>query len=202
LEELRMNAISQIAVQGVIGPHHDTLAQCVLQAWTKWLLHIKPTLPVPGARGRANAVHEYMVNEARLRFGAVPGVSLIETAGRFLLGFPGMVVRFKKFDDSLKTRNYKTQTSLAFDNQAKCWLPGVPDVARITVGYRLNALGTEVRGVHVVLLHGERVAWDYEITPAASNVVQLPTRSRAPKAEPRVKGKKATTNSETGKKES
>ncbi|MNV64573.1 hypothetical protein D3C71_1572220 [compost metagenome] len=92
-----------------------------------------------------------------------------------------VLFRFKKGDSNGVSSNYPTQLALAFHDHANNLL-GLPDVQRVDVVYRLNALETEIEDVMVVAREGERILWAESLLQAgdASNVVSILPDGPAP----------------------
>lgn len=153
-------------IRRTLEPFHDELHGCVAAAWRRWKDDFAPRLQLPYLRCRANVIYDLMIEEARKRFSGSPEVTIIEDAQRALLGIGDLVLRFKKVDDQLHTRNYPTQGALQFDGQLR--LPGIPRGTRVTVGYRIDELQQKLSAVFVILAVGRRVQGAYEILPGES----------------------------------
>lgn len=159
----------ETTVRAQLEPHHDELRACVVGAWRRWP-SVARAVARPGPSFRAHAMNELMIDEARGRFGDVPGVRIVEldhkaNTDRIVLSVdPDVVVQFKKLDTDFRTRNYPTQRARAFDAQRP--LPGIPPGCRVTVGYQLNTPGTDLVAV-VVACQGPRGPhWWYELEEA------------------------------------
>ena len=173
--------IEIVEVQDLLRSHEPELSDCVCVGWRRWQ-EFAPRFASPSARTRANVVNEFIVEEARRRFGSTSEVDVVDPPPRFLLRFGGRVlVQFKKVDCHLRSRNYPTQLALAFDRQYH--LTGIPEGARITIGYLLDDLAVNVQSVHAILRAGSRIAWSYELRGATSvkrpEVLALDTPSTA-----------------------
>jgi hypothetical protein len=120
---------------------------------------------------------ELIVDEARRRF---PGVDASEENGRFvLLLHPQLTVVFKKLSEDGFPSNYPTQAALSFSRQPE--LPLMGDFARVTVGYVLDRLGTNVASVSLTCFHGTAVLWSFELPQRRAQpvVVKLTPPRRA-----------------------
>lgn len=149
-----------------LEPFHDELHACVAAAWRRWKDEFAPRLQLPYLRCRANVIYDLMIEEARKRFSGSPDVTIVEDVQRALLVIGDLLLRFKKVDDQLHTRNYPTQGALQFDGQLR--LPGIPRGTRVTVGYRIDELQQKLSAVLIVLAVGGRVQGAYEILPDES----------------------------------
>lgn len=159
-----MRIISQGEAKPRLEPHHDAIIGCVKAGWDKWILHVAPQLPLPDRRTRPTIVHNFITDEARRRFCDVPGVSVIQAQGRFLVSIDNkFIIYFKQLDRTLRTRNYPTDTAVKFDAQEPIRLPGIPDICRITIGYIPSDITQSISAIYVSLLRGKTVQWSYEL---------------------------------------
>jgi hypothetical protein len=184
-----MALISKSHAQGSLGPYHDGLYACVLAAWEHWKRLVSEFHGFSRV-GRRNVLHEFIVQEARTRFGDVVGVKIKETkSGRFLVRVERIVLFFKHVDSAFQPKNYPTEGAIAFSGQLP--LPGVPKGPRVVIGYQLNELETELTSGSVIFLVGRKVMWDYEISKNTAGGVVIPMfdeRQKPPRA-PRVRPK-------------
>jgi hypothetical protein len=173
-----MKLISQPEAETILRPFHAVFRAAVREAWKKYTGKVQPTTPLPTRRLRASVMHNYICDEIRKLMGSERGINFIEKSGRFLVSIAGhIVIRFKKLDRKLRPRNYPTQGSLNFNLNLS--LPGVPDTSRITIGYSLNNVETEVAGVYAMLFDGKRLEWMYPIEDSAE--MALPPSRPEPK---------------------
>lgn len=185
--------ISLFQAQSILGPYHGQLLGCVDEGWKQYSETLPFRLPLISPRGQANAVHEFMAEEARRRLGALDGVHIDEsTDNRFLINVRNrLLLRFKKLDKKLRTSNYPTQTALDFDAQRE--IDGLPECARLTIGYQLDRMRRNILGTYVVFGVSREPEWYYDLRdPAIQEVVELPierTRKVADGGDRRVKGK-------------
>jgi hypothetical protein len=155
------------------------LRECVRVGWHRWRREVAPLLSACSSRGRANIVWEFIVDEARRRF---PGVTVNEDEGRFVLILHQQInVVFKKLSDEGVPSNYPTQTALAFARQPE--LPHMFDFARVTVGYELNELGTELTSVSANCFNGLHVVWRYELPDRPAKLAVVPMKKKGGSAE-------------------
>ena len=164
--------ISEEEARTLLDPYHTPLRACVTTAWQQWRTVILPVVPVAYPRGQANIIYELIAQEARRQFLPLPGVQIIEGAVRLFLAIGDRVlIRFKKLNERLRPSNYPTYQALLFDEQMD--LPTIPSKAeRITVGYKLNELQTDI-SVHVVYLQGKDIVWDYLLEQPQTTVLPL-----------------------------
>ena len=173
--------LTEIKAKEILGPHHDALYTCVVNGWARWVKDGMGLVSKPDSSFRSQMIQQCMVDEARQRFGSVPGVRIFErkkeddepSAGRFLLSFDGRaLVQFKKFDPDFKTRNYPTTAAIRFDSQET--LPEVPVGTRLSVGYQLDSTASILAAVAVVCQGLYAPNWWYELEDADRRESILP----------------------------
>jgi hypothetical protein len=116
-----------------------------------------------------------MVDTARREFAGVPGAEFVEVESKGLVLMrleEQILVRFKKFDDLRRPRNYQTAHARLYNQQMS--LPEIPTATRVYCGYRLNRFQTDIRDVSISCMSGKRVEWNIEIEPAEPTVIRLP----------------------------
>lgn len=179
-------------VRSALAPHESRLYAVVENAFRRWLADGVRLVANPTARMRANVIHDLMIEEARVRFDGVPGVDLIEAnARKMLILAPGaianpLLVQFKKLTEKNTPTNYPTQTAMRFDLQQP--LPGIAQTGRVTIGYHLDSLGTELLSVLAVYMNGTAPAWSYPLEKSTATVLPM----RPAKSPPRLKPKSGT----------
>lgn len=156
-----MGIISKPDALAELQPYLDVLLECFEVAWQKWRDDSPQLFAKPKASLRAAALHGLIEEQVRMRLGAEPRLRIIEKGQRFLLGVHGrMVLRFKKLDEEYRTRTYPTRTARCFDAQGPLpTLEEAADLPRVTVGYRLNQLATQLLEVVVVFSVDKEVCW-------------------------------------------
>lgn len=126
------------------------------------------------ARATANCIYAHMVAIADEHLTTAPGVVFKSIRGLkvWIIGETA-TVRFKKMDETGRTRNYPTKQIRDFDRQLP--LPGIPlPPLNLVVGYLPNALGTEVERVQVARPWGKSVDWCAAILPVEERIVGAP----------------------------
>ena len=127
---------------------------------------------IHSSRSRASLVHDHMVDRAIKYAAKESGVQIIEKSGLYLFVFDGKIaVRFKKFDEELKTRNQPSGQVEQF--KAQMQLPGVQAAHNLESGYILSADAQSLAAVHLVCPSGTGVYWDILLTAQSqTSVVQ------------------------------
>lgn len=122
------------------------------------------------SRAAASCTYSHMLADAERRFGGRAGIIFKDVRGLkvWLVG-DAAVVRFKKMDEDGRSRNYPTKQAQDYDRQAI--LPGIPaPAARLSIGYLLDATGTEVVRVQVAKPMGKLIDWCTAIVPQQERV--------------------------------
>lgn len=171
-----MGIISSDEAKTLLAPVEALLYEAVRRAIERWVKDAAPAFATPTKRTRASAVHDFILEEIALFFAGRPGFTMVEMGGRKLLrihpriaGRP-VLVQFKKLKDGVP-RNYRTQLAIQFDRQTVI-LFGLED-ARLTVGYMLNAAGTEATSIRALCMNGNRPAWSFELNAAVSSAATV-----------------------------
>jgi hypothetical protein len=90
----------------------------------------------------------------------------------------GLFLRFKKFDDQLRSHNVKTNSQAEIYYQLR--LRGMDPATRVTFGYRTDATGRNVAGLHITCPVGwSRNKWVITLDEAKGNEA-LPFAAPAP----------------------
>lgn len=144
------------------------------------------------AQGRvyANMIWSFFWSEMRRTAARVPGCVLLERNGTVdLIVNDQVLLRFKRVSRKLLSRNYPTQTNLAFYAQHE--LPGIPaSLPRLEIGWREDNLRLALGSLHVIMRVERRVAWSIPIHEERGGVLALqPTAASSSKA-PRVRSRK------------
>lgn len=163
---------SQEEVQTLLKSLHAPLAHIVMGAWDDWK-QMSSQIGGRFARTSANVVFERMIARAIPEFDSMPGMHI--KSGHQTVHFlyqSAVLFRFKKGDDNGLSRNYPTQTALAFNDQ-NCDLFGAPGISRIDIVYQLDRLATRVVDVAVVARHESNVLWSYSILDADAKMAEV-----------------------------
>jgi len=112
---------------------------------------------------QAHLWNSLFYSTTKLNFGEDVGFQLAEpgTNQCFLVFDELLVVRFKKFDRKLATRNYPTPTNLAWEYQMP--LAGVPALQRLNFGYQLDITGMVVEFAYLTLPRGPINEWVWQL---------------------------------------
>lgn len=116
-------------------------------------------------RTQANCIYVHMVAEAERTFEKYPNVRKMDLGGLLIWLFEDhTAVRFKKMDDSGKSRNYQTKQAKAFDSNLQ--LAGLPPApTRIAVGYLLDPTALGVERTQIARANGKLVDWCAALVP-------------------------------------
>jgi hypothetical protein len=170
-----MPVISQAAAEELLQPFATELVGIVHDAWADWLAN--PIAPnMQNKRVRADVVWNQMVTHAKNRLDGQAGVRVKSMApwDGVMIG-DKIFLRLKKADDRLFSRNYPTQSAMAFVDQDQDLFEGI---ARADLVYVLDESETEIEHVAVVQRHKNSIAWVVDLmgaAPMAQEVIPFPT---------------------------
>jgi len=156
----------------ILNKHLSAFYGVVGGAWQDYISYPIEKRIVHSPRSRASLVHDHMVYRAMKYAAMESGVQIIERSGLYLFIFGGQIaVRFKKFDEELKTRNQPSGQVQQF--KAQMQLPGVHSAHNLESGYILSADAQSLAAVHLVCPSGTGVYWDILLTSQSqTSVVQ------------------------------
>lgn len=171
----RQQLITEEAAREALGRYEGNLAESVGIGVDEWKKYHAPRYVMPYGRTFATSVHDTAMREISSRLGDDPNVVLISADDqRFFIHLKreGIVVRFKKFDESFRIANVRTEASIRFNAQG--WLPGVPIGPRLTIGYQVDEVDSTLTGMYVALMvSSTRTFWRYEIARPGAIVQPL-----------------------------
>jgi hypothetical protein len=156
----------------LLGRHLPAFYRCVDGAWTDYMSYPIEKRIIHSERSRASLVHDHMVDRASQYAAREEGVEIMERSGLHLFVFGGTIaIRFKKFDEDLRTRNQPTEQVKRF--KAQYSLIGVPDAHNLESGYILSPDGQSIKAIHLVCPSGTGIYWDVLLTESEqTSVVQ------------------------------
>lgn len=169
-----MPVITQAVAAELLQPFADDLVKVVHDAWADWLTN--PIAPnMQNKRVRADVVWNQMITHAKGRLDGYSGVRVKSMAPwDGVMIADKIFVRLKKADDRLFSRNYPTQSAMAFVDQDQDLFEGI---ARADLVYVLDASETEIERVAVVQRDKNRIAWVVDLmgeAPMAQEVIPFP----------------------------
>ena len=167
-----MALIEQNDAIAILHGHMPAFYGVVDGAWQDYVSYPIEKRIVHSPRSRASVVHDHMVDRAAKYAARESGVQIVEKSGLYLFVFGGQIaVRFKKFDEELRTRNQPSGQVEQFKNQMQ--LPGVKAAHNLESGYILSSDGQSIAAVHLVCPSGTGVYWDVLLTASTQvGVVQ------------------------------
>lgn len=140
-----------------IRKYGDELQGVVLRAWDRYRQLLPQFRGPPDARSRGAIMSCFLWEEMERAFLGQPGLRLTSHRGRRLMVLPAgdAILQVKKLRKNGKPWNYPTPTAMAFDLQMP--IQGMAPGIRVTVGYTINALGTEIEAVDLLVMDGLEV---------------------------------------------
>jgi len=168
-----MPVISQTAAESAIRPFADDFVYVMQSAWSDWR-EGPYAAQMQRKSVRAMLVWNQMLTHAKRRLEGREGIR-VETLAPWegiLLG-NDIFIRMKKADEKLLSRNYPTQSALAFVDQTQDLFGGI---ARLELVYLLDSSETHIERIVLVQRHKKAVAWMIDLLgadPMTQNVIPL-----------------------------
>lgn len=165
----RLRIISETEAAEVLAPFSVDLRGAVEEAFKYYTDVLMPLLGPMLPYARATLLHELIIKQVRKRW---PD-DVIEAAGRTLLRLKrDVLVQVKLLNNKRLPSNYPTRQAREFAGQLS--LQGIPDAVRLTLGYRLNQMGTAIADVCVMCSTSLTTAeWYYDLMDAKAPIKQL-----------------------------
>jgi hypothetical protein len=167
-----------------LGPHADTLVECVDGAWADWLaarqFHTRAGNSL-SPTSRATIIYDLVVQRARRAFASTAGVRVSHQRGLFTLHFGNdFVVRFKKLGTDLSTQGIPTAQMRAYEAQQT--IPGLPRRATFLVaGYVLDPTGTQLHRIVITCRDAHGLRWSFALLDnSLPNVTPIPLSPKPP----------------------
>jgi hypothetical protein len=163
--------VPRIEAERLIAPYAADLVDIMELAWSDWMASpVARSMEHP--RVRANMIWNQIVAHGRDKFHARDGIR-IDSMGHYQAGFvieDRYFIRPKFGNSTLCSRNFPTQSALAFNDQG-CDLFG--GIGRLDLVYTLNDLETELAEVCLVQRHKKSNVWVIPLIAEADDQ-QLP----------------------------
>jgi hypothetical protein len=190
-------------VQKALGPYAARLRESIVYGHSKWVEFGKVAgdLRAPlDARTRACFINRHIVARIQAVFADDNSVRVVSVRGfiQLVLLKSRLILRFKKLDESGRSRNILTRNQrLWFSPAAK--LPETPaEAMRLVAGYVLDVVSAELTRVLVTLPNGpSAVMWIIELPESGgATVIPMPRRTPKQPAPPRVRSRKSKEQSD------
>ena len=110
---------------------------------------------------RAHILNQFWYSFAHAILAEDKGIVFnIEQFQRYITIDERVIVRFKLLDDNLRASNYPTNHALDWQQQIP--LNGIPTIARLHYGYRMDVTGTKVKDAFITLPRGAINDWVWQ----------------------------------------
>jgi hypothetical protein len=162
--------LDESEAEELLRPIASSLRASVEDAFTHYKERVAPVLPgLVTPTTRANVMHDLIVDQLRLRW---PD-HVFEAGKRWLLRIASdVVMQVKKLDEDRLPCNYPTRKAVTFARQE--FLAEMPPATRLTLGYRLNDLRTELAETTVLCQGSVHYArWYYDLQDSIAPIKQL-----------------------------
>lgn len=181
--------------------------RAVLQAWDDVERYFGHEIGMQSTRATANVMHDRVVHHLKMVYDGDPQVTLNKHRGLWLMYIGGHSrFKMKKLDRQLLTKNIPTRQAIMFNGQQPM-LDGMPPEAdNFVLGYRMNAIGTELEGIYITYPQGADIGWYMSIHDDemdSGTISELPIQPQQPPRR-RVKRKveEATGDEQDGREQS
>lgn len=154
---------NQEVVESVLSPLEGDIIEVFENAWSDWWGN-PDRAKYTNRSTRASMIWNRTFEHAQRVFEDNSDVRVIEKDNTFYYLYKDEVLfRLKKGDENGLSRNYPTQTALAFyDPQAELF-DTLPEIQRVDIVYALNELETAIDNVMVVGRVKNQVIWTYSL---------------------------------------
>ncbi len=182
-----MPYISKIEAENLLKPFFPDIVGAVHDAWKEWVSS-NVAADMQHKRVRADNIWNQFLAHCKRRLDSHPDVRFELFNGMVVLIFHDRIlVRFKKGDGRLLSRNSRTQSALEFHD---CTIDMFGGVGRLECVYVLNREETEIERVVIVQRHKNQILWairiDGDQVDARNAVIDFPPRSPSGTAADRV----------------
>ena len=154
----------------ILGGHLPAFYRVVSGAWDDYMSYPIDKRIVHSVRSRASLVHDHMIDRASRYATQESGVHILERRKLYLFVFDRRIaIRFKKFDEDLRTSNQPSKQVHQFKHQRQ--LQGVEAAHNLEAGYIVGADGQSIQAIHLVCPSGNRAYWDVLLTESTQTTV-------------------------------
>jgi hypothetical protein len=171
--------ITRDTAHEALKPHFDRLAKCIRGGWNRWcqLRDERSDLAAPlNSSTRAGYVNDHIWDEVKKRFKDVSGTHIVEHKRLKLLVIEDQItLRFKKLDKRLHSKNVQTHQQRALGQQLP--IEGIPPLVRLTIGYVLSKLETDIEIIAVTLPVDNTIEWHLIVDTTETEIAVLPFTS-------------------------
>lgn len=153
-----------------LRPYVADLCECVQSALEDFAREHGPYRHRYTTRTEASIIHDYMVDHVKRRFPFKlhQNLFLLELNGKYL-------IKLKKLDKQLRSRNYPTQMVLDFLTQQQLELFDLPTPINLQLGYQRHPIEVTQSKVWLTRPNGRLLDWMWPLS--AHTPVELPQPS-------------------------
>lgn len=177
--------MTKAEAQDIMAPYISRLKKRVIHEVNSYFLGdaYRETRHRHSPRTAASICHDHIINGIKEEFEGEPGVRFQTKRNLFLMIIGEKVVlRFKKFNNKLLSRNINTNQTILFNYQhseslVQLEFDGMPPHGLLHVGYTVNDLGTALDGVYITYRYGNNNIWVWNLRDVdQGTVVELPVQ--------------------------
>lgn len=182
------------AAADFLEPYGAVLAEAVQGAYADWgaVLANNPGETAGfSSTARARCIHDRTVHRLGIveAAGTCEGLRLTKIRGLYvvILG-DQLMLKLKKLDVSLRSRNIPTKQTTAFDMQGSLLGEGFGTVTNAVSGYVLDPLGSDIDRIVVVCWEADQKHWEIDLMNPGEGgtVVTIPASPTPPAPRTRV----------------
>lgn len=169
--------------QSDLNSYEGRLRDCVVRALDEYASEIGKFAYRHSKRSQASLIHDYMVDAIQAEFADEAGIKFSTKRNLFTANFfNNYLIKLKKHDRRLRTRNIPTQLVLDWLDQKQLELPGMPDEAtKLHLGYQPGATLSASK-IWLTCPDGSALDWKWEL--AGDEPLELPSQP-GPKPKPK-----------------
>lgn len=153
---------------GPLGPYLDILDEIVREGHDRYMKDISPESRLPlGSRAQASFTYDHIVAAADRKLIDDKNIlpKSIKGLKVWIFKSQDVVIRFKKMDKEGRSQSFQTKQQKNYDLGAE--LPELPSPPiRLTVGYLLDATGSQYLRTQIARPAGKAVDWCVALVPA------------------------------------
>ena len=162
-------------VEQVISPYLEPLYKSIEQGIKDYQNNPDKVFFCP--RTRSSGINDLIIKNAFLELAPLDGIRIIPKHGsHYLIIRDKFILKFKKFDNKLRSSNIPTCQSIYFtsqrSHQLKLDLPEIP-MTNILAGYQWDRENGTVSGIHITCPNGKLNRWQLELFPQQISIAEV-----------------------------
>ena len=169
-------SISFDEMEALVTPYLPLLRPCFLEPWALWRQQFttNAAFVTPfSKKSRASVINDHIWDAVKRQFINVEGARWSEDSGlRLLYIRDRIMIRFKKLDKRLRSRNVRTRQQHELQQQFP--IDGLLPIPNLVMGYVVDTLETEIATLAVTYSINNSVKWHMPVSVEDVTVELLP----------------------------